>query len=93
MKNINVYDDGKIGRGKKAVIVRAKSKRILIKFYDNFDEKYKTLWFNKVRRYGCGVYENKETNTWFYRYRETEHFKREMKECLTSSCYDKLFTK
>lgn len=91
MEVVNVYSDGKIGRATKAKIIKAGSKRLLIKFYDRFEEEEKTVWFDKIRREGGGVYCHAPSNTWFYRYREADAFKKEIKDCITQEYYRELF--
>lgn len=96
MTRINVYYDGKLSRGMPATIIKAKGKRILIQFHNEWsdDEEEDTdtsVWFNKVSRSRKGVYTHAPTNTWFYRERETEAFKFASREWLVQEYYDKLF--
>lgn len=88
---VNIYHDGKIGRGIKAKIIKNKGKRILLEFYNVFEENTISEWFVKVKREQNGSFENKNTNYWYYPYRESVQFKEEIKDCITGSYYDTLF--
>jgi len=75
MKECIVYQDGKLGRGVPAKIIKEQSKRILIEFeieeyneeVDDWVSIIKPRWF--VRRYRTkgGAYECIGWNYWFYR--------------------------
>lgn len=90
-KEINVYNDGKLSRGRKAKILTEKYKKFLIEFYDSGAEELLTVWFYKVSKERKGIYCHKETNTWFYKERETEKFKQEYKSYLGEEYYNFLF--
>jgi len=91
MTMVNVYNDGKLGRGIKGEILRRDGKRILIKFHDSFSDMTLEGWFVRVRRERGGAYCHDATNSWFYPFRETEKFKVESKEWLTPEYHNKLF--
>ena len=88
---VNVYDDGKIGRGTNGEILKRGSKRILIRFYDDFNELMIDGWFVRVRRTQRGAYWHKPTNSWFYPFRETQKFIKESQEWLMPEYHNSLF--
>ena len=82
MRDVTVYDDGKIRRPIKATIIKTNSKRHFIRFYDFMIKSEIEAWFKKVKKSGGGVYTHEDTNTWFYEVREGKKFKEEMKDYL-----------
>ena len=90
-RTVNVYSDGKLGRGTKGEILRNESKRIFIKYYDAIDELWVEGWFVRDRRENGGAFWHKDRNMWFYPCRETEKFKTECKEWITTEYWKRLF--
>lgn len=93
--SINIYDDGKLGRGVKANVLKSEGHRLLIEYFDESplegDELWRTLWFKKVRKECGGVYECESQNMWFFMERETDTFKEEYKEYLVPEYWEFLF--
>lgn len=90
-KTVRVYSDGKIGRGRKATLLKNETTRVLIEFYDIHETEVQYVWFKKVRRTKGGAYWHKNTNNWYYPARETKKFMDEMREDLTPEYYNELF--
>ena len=79
MRNVNVYYDGKVSRARKAQILKTKSKRHLIRYYDPIEEVYVEGWFRKIRRDLKGVYYLPSHNMLFYGWRERKGFEEYIK--------------
>lgn len=92
MTSVNVYNDGKLGRGIKAKVITVEPNKMLIEFHDFMEEKDITVWFERERDEGqFGVFSHEPTNTWFYEERETEQFIRESREWLSPEYHELLF--
>lgn len=84
---VNIYHDGKVGRGIKARIIKHAGKRLLIEYQD---ETLRTEWFNKVSRKNKGAFASR-SNLWFFPSRETEKYKKTIKSFITEEYYEHLF--
>jgi hypothetical protein len=73
MKEVNIFQDGKVCRNTKGTILKRKGKRILIEFVVSVDAEehgFKdttwTSWFKRRRKDNGGVYECADMNYWYY---------------------------
>ena len=89
---INVYDDGKLARARKATIIKHGSKRVLIRYYSWMQEEEVTHWFRRVRKDQGGAYTSVVHNEWYYPFRETPLFKQHMKSHFVPELFEKLFS-
>jgi hypothetical protein len=78
MKNVLIFDDGKMARGQKAKLIRRGNKRVLIEFlaydYDLDKDVIITEWFNRyIPTYeedkGAHKYNNKRKKADYYHWR------------------------
>lgn len=106
MKNVVIFEDGKILRGSKAKLIRRGNKRVLIEFikYDVKIDKdvLVTEWFKvfqpswkKHPKYNNKrknvLYPHEESNEFYNDYTQTDKFKQRFKEDVGIEHYNELY--
>ena len=91
MRKINIYDDGKMGRGIKALLIKKKGNRMLIKFNDPFNDKGWVAWFKRDKRSERNTFWHSKTNSWFFEDRETAEFSEKCRDWFTPEYHGFLF--
>ncbi len=99
---IVIFEDGKLARGQKAKLIKRSNKRVLIEFlYDDFiEEKIIRAWFDMFTRFGGVKHNNKrkkasychsESNMFYSDFYQTNEYKKEVKEYISTEYYNELF--
>ena len=91
MRDIAIFDDGKLRRGIRALLIESRGKRHLITYYCHMEEKIKTQWFKRESRTDGGAYCSVKDNQWYYPKFDTEKGRTIFKDHHLSIYYETLF--
>lgn len=105
MKDIVIFEDGKLSRGSRAKLIKRGNKRVLIEFFDYDYEKEEdvlvTEWFSlyipsyarnkKLFKHKNTSYYHARTNEFYSDQKQTETFKAMARESLSEEGYNELW--
>tara|TARA_B100000929_G_scaffold291134_1_gene288257 strand:+ start:3319 stop:3660 length:342 start_codon:yes stop_codon:yes gene_type:complete len=73
MKDVVIFEDGKLGRGSKAKLIKRGNKRVLIQFTDYDFEKEKDVVITEWFKVFIPFYKGKNTPSGKYKYNNKRH--------------------
>lgn len=102
MKDVLIFEDGEIGRGQRAKLIKRGNKRVLIQFtYEDWDTeedvtvtewfKVFTRWDNNKRGFDKVKYHHPESNYFYDDYDQTEKFKEGLRGAIIDEYFEELF--